>query len=90
MSDKIKLDIQRFANISNSENDKVITGTADADSINNDGSNVTINALEGADTIENYGSNVIIDAGAGNNTIYSKSYYMCYVNILFYSGFNTF
>lgn len=73
MRDKIKLDIQRFANISNSENDKVITGTADADSINNDGSNVTINALEGADTIENYGSNVIIDAGAGNDTIFDGS-----------------
>ena len=73
MSDIIKLDIQRFANISNSENDTVITGTAEADSIYNDGSNVMINALEVADTIENYGSNVIIDAGAGNNTIYRKA-----------------
>ena len=73
MRDKIKLDIQRFANISNSENDTVITGTADADSIYNDGSNVTIQALDGNDTVTNNGSNVIIDAGAGNDTIFDGS-----------------
>lgn len=41
--------IMLFGDISNSENDTVITGTADADSINNDGSNVTIQALDGND-----------------------------------------
>lgn len=47
--------IMLFGDISNSENDTVITGTADADSINNDGSNVTIQALDGNDTVTNNG-----------------------------------
>ena len=35
-------DIQRFADISNSKSNTVVTGTADADNTSNDAENVTI------------------------------------------------
>lgn len=53
-------DIQRFATISNSANNTVITGTADADSITNSGNNVSINLVDGNDTLNNTGANVTV------------------------------
>ena len=42
-----------MANISNSNNNTLITGTADGDSIVNSGSTVTINAVDGNDAVLN-------------------------------------
>ena len=81
-------DIQRFAEISNSTSDTVITGTADADSISNESTNVTINAFGGNDTIKNghfkaftYGSNnyaayAVIDSGEGDDIVENYSNYV--------------
>ena len=58
--DKNIFEIQRFAIISNSANNTVITGTADADSITNSGNNVSINLVGGNDTLNNTGANVTV------------------------------
>ena len=77
---RIVFDLQFFATITNYNDDTLVSGTADADSIVNGGksnnkgrvyypSNVTIYAGAGNDTIRNYGSQVTIDAGEGNDNI---------------------
>ena len=58
--DRNIFDIQRFATISNSTNNTIITGTEDADSIVNSGDNVSINLVGGNDTLSNTGANVTV------------------------------
>ncbi|MBQ3337815.1 MAG: calcium-binding protein, partial [Selenomonadaceae bacterium] len=71
-----------MADIYNTANDTLLSGTSKADSIQNGGvwdgsyhyggSNVTIDAGAGNDSIyNNYGSDVTINAGAGNDSIYN-------------------
>ena len=80
--EKFIFDIQRFANISNTTSNTVITGTAGNDTIESNASNVTINGAAGNDSIKvsNYQggivnmnitpNNVIINGGEGNDSIY--------------------
>ena len=67
-------DIQRFENISNNTDNRIVTGTADADSIFASGNNVTINALGSNDTIFGTGKNAKIFAGTGNDYIFYDPY----------------
>ena len=69
---RIVFDLQVFATITNGNNNTLVSGTADNDSIRNGGSQVTIDAGAGNDTIQNTWntSNVTINAGAGNDSIY--------------------
>ena len=64
-------DIQRFEDISNSSNNKIVNGTNESDSIYNTGSNVTINGGYGNDSIVTGGmaSNVKIDGDFGDDKI---------------------
>ena len=74
MQNKI-FDIQRFADISNSTDNTIVTGTADADSIKNYGDNVTINALSGNDYIRSdNGEYLTINGGTGDDTIYNGDF----------------
>ena len=51
----------------NSDNEKLIEGTAEGDSIKNSGNYVTISAGEGNDTISNTGDKVFMDGGKGDD-----------------------
>ena len=79
--------LQRFAKISNSTSDTLVSGTSAADTISNEGNLVTIKGGAGNDSIfsstnpnsslatdDNTGGYgyVTIDAGAGNDTIVSS------------------
>ncbi len=67
-----------MAEITNYENNVIVNGTNDNDSIYSeiDLSNVTINSYDGNDTVRNYSYNSEINAGDGNNTIYNRGYYV--------------
>ena len=77
-------DIQKFANIDNYTANKLVSGTADNDSIYNEGDSVTIDSGDGNDTITSYGinlqssiwsgDNVTIDAGLGDDVISISGY----------------
>ena len=77
MMNKFIFDIQRFQDIDNSYDDNVVvTGTNDNDSIFNNGNNVTITGGKGNDIINNnnitdYGDNVlfIYNNGDGNDSV---------------------
>ena len=56
-------------NMTNTDKEKLITGTESNDTITNEGKNVTISAQGGNDFIDNRNSNVIIDGGDGNDSI---------------------
>ncbi len=60
----------------NENNNSVISGSSEADSIYNGGDTVTINAGAGDDTVENYGSTVTINGGDGNDSIWSNGDYI--------------
>ena len=70
---KIAFEIQRFANILNEDsNNKIVEGTADADTILNGVSNAVINGRagdDGNDRIFNRGSDSTINGGTGNDII---------------------
>ncbi|MBR5914085.1 MAG: hypothetical protein IKZ58_06975, partial [Selenomonadaceae bacterium] len=69
---KFSFDLQRFKDFYNEKNNKVITGTADNDSIRNWGSsNVTISGGDGNDSVYSSGDRVTISGGAGDDSIYS-------------------
>ena len=57
--------------IYNYEDNTVVTGTSEDDSISNDGDSVTIDGGAGNDYIYNYGNNVLIEyaSGDGNDSI---------------------
>ena len=55
--------------ISNTDNEISVVGTAFDDTIGNKGEYVTINALGGNDTITNEANNSTVDGGEGNDTI---------------------
>jgi len=58
--------------IYNYEDNTVVTGTSEDDSISNDGDSVTIDGGAVNDYIQNYyGDSVTIDGGAGNDYIYN-------------------
>ena len=61
--------LQRFAAISNSDSNVVITSVDSYDSVSNTGDNVQIYLGEGNDTIDNYGNYVVISGGEGNNVV---------------------
>ena len=66
-----------MAEISNSTNNTIISGTPNDDSIENSGDNVTINSYDGNDHIASgsfwkYPNNVVINAGAGDDSINNK------------------
>lgn len=60
-------------NISNSNDNSLITGSEYADTISNTGDNVTINALAGDDEILISGESLSVDAGEGNDTIFAEN-----------------
>ena len=62
-------DLQRFASISNSKSNCLVTGTSGNDSISNSGDKVTINAGAGNDTIMNSGSLATIWGGEGDDYV---------------------
>ena len=67
-------DIQRFENISNNTDNRIVTGTADADSIFASGNNVTINALGSNDTIMSYAQNsATLSGGEGDDSLFSNA-----------------
>ena len=66
---KLDFELQRFAYISNSTDNTIISGTAGNDSIYNVGDYVTINGGAGADSISNYGDRVTINGDNGNDAI---------------------
>ena len=69
-------DLQRFEDISNTNNNTVISGSNDDDLIENEGNNVTISGGAGNDYIYNGdGKEVSIDGGTGDDTIYNDGYY---------------
>ena len=53
-----------MAVINNWDNNSIVSGTGDNDTIYNSGSGVTINSGTGDDSIRNSGDSVIIDIGA--------------------------
>ena len=73
-----------MATISNSDNDNtIISGTNESDSLGNSRSNVTIYGYGGNDTINNDASfshdSVTIDASSGDNEIYSRNSNYVYI-----------
>jgi len=58
-----------MADINNSDNNTLISGTSEADSIENSGSNVTINADAGNDSISSWTNSVTMDGGADDDSI---------------------
>ena len=66
---RIFFDLQRFENIENSIPNKVISGTADNDSIKNTAAIVTIKSSSGNDNITNEGDFVEISCGVGDDVI---------------------
>ena len=58
-----------MADINNSDNNTLISGTSEADSIENSGSNVTINADAGNDSISSWANSVTMDGGADDDSI---------------------
>ena len=63
--------LQRFAAISNTDSNVVITGVDYYDSVSNSGDYVRIYLGNGDDTIDNYGDFVTMSGGEGNNYIYN-------------------
>lgn len=61
-----------MADYNNTDPNKTITGSAEADNISNSGATVTIDALGGDDTIDNRAEFVSISGGAGNDSIYNN------------------
>ena len=65
-----------MANYSNSNNNTIISGTSDDDSIYTSGSYVTVNAGDGDDTINSYyGSYSRFNGGDGDDTILTNGYF---------------
>ncbi len=59
-----------MAEIRNTTNNTLISGSNDADTIKNSGSNVTVEANEGDDVVSLAGSKQVVKYSGGNDTIY--------------------
>ena len=77
-------DLQRFVNISNRNNETVLSGGDDDDNITNWGADVRIDCGGGEDIVTNYkdGSGVTINGGADNDVINNMSA----PNVIIYGG----
>ena len=71
-----KIDLQLFANISNSTNNSLVSGTSGADYITNTGSYSTMNGGAGNDTISGGGLRARFNGDAGDDYIISRSNYV--------------